>query len=217
MPTLVISDLHLGSKFCRYDRLCEWIAGLPDGIELVLNGDIVHAPRPDTREEHLDLLDTLKQMTATRRVVWVAGNHDPECRMADPGNIEFKPTHRIGENIIVAHGHQFEARNLLTGICFLVFRGLYKLHLKLGGPSMHVARYARKFPTFFRVFRSGISANAVQFAKKHGCRTVACGHTHYPEDAVIDGVRYVNTGSWTEEPFCCLFVDDGVMELRKNE
>jgi UDP-2,3-diacylglucosamine pyrophosphatase LpxH len=29
---------------------------------------------------------------------------------------------------------------------------------------------------------------------------VTCGHTHYAEDVVIDGIRYLNTGAWTEAP-----------------
>jgi UDP-2,3-diacylglucosamine pyrophosphatase LpxH len=29
-----------------------------------------------------------------------------------------------------------------------------------------------------------------------GCKTVICGHMHFPEDRLINGVRYVNTGDW---------------------
>ena len=215
MPTHIISDLHLGSAFCAYDQARKWIAELPTDGDLVLNGDVVHAGRADFRNDHLELLEVLKDMAKDRHIVWVAGNHDPECTLSDPGNIEFKPFHKIGDNLIVAHGHKFEHRTFFTGICFALFRHLYRFHLRMGGPTMHVAKYARKFPVLFKVFREGISSSAVRFAKQHGCRNVTCGHTHYAEELAADGVRYLNTGSWTEEPFHCIFADDETIELRQ--
>jgi hypothetical protein len=31
---------------------------------------------------------------------------------------------------------------------------------------------------------------------------VTCGHTHLPMVAEDDGVRYINSGTWTEAPPC---------------
>ena len=33
---------------------------------------------------------------------------------------------------------------------------------------------------------------------KHNCDTVMCGHIHHPDDKIIDGVRYLNTGDFIE-------------------
>ncbi|MFZ5478548.1 MAG: metallophosphoesterase family protein [Myxococcota bacterium] len=38
---------------------------------------------------------------------------------------------------------------------------------------------------------------AVAFAKQELARVVVCGHSHMPANFVKDGVRFVNTGSWT--------------------
>ncbi len=35
-----------------------------------------------------------------------------------------------------------------------------------------------------------------------GFRFVTCGHTHLPLEAEHDGVRYVNSGTWTDHPPC---------------
>jgi UDP-2,3-diacylglucosamine pyrophosphatase LpxH len=35
-------------------------------------------------------------------------------------------------------------------------------------------------------------------AKKHHCHSVICGHIHHPEDRMVDGIRYLNTGDWIE-------------------
>ena len=215
MPTLIISDLHLGSNFCQYDKLRAWLEDLPDGVDLVLNGDVVHAKHSDFVEEHLALLGDLRRMAETRRIVWVEGNHEKHHNSLDRGCIEYVPWHRIGPDLVVAHGHHFEARGFLALISFSVFRQIYKLHRRLGGPPMHVARYARQFPVLFSVFRNAITRNAVRFARRHDARTVVCGHTHFSEERALDGVRYFNTGSWTELPSSCLFVDDKTIELRE--
>jgi UDP-2,3-diacylglucosamine pyrophosphatase LpxH len=35
-------------------------------------------------------------------------------------------------------------------------------------------------------------------AAKRNCHTVICGHIHNPEDKIVSGVRYINTGDWVE-------------------
>ncbi|MEE4606925.1 MAG: hypothetical protein V2J65_37000, partial [Desulfobacteraceae bacterium] len=56
-----------------------------------------------------------------------------------------------------------------------------------------------------------IALNAVSCAIENGFEAVTCGHTHYPEDMVVDGIRYINTGAWTELPAHYLYVTaDGI-------
>ena len=50
---------------------------------------------------------------------------------------------------------------------------------------------AVKFITQFEI-------ELVRQAKKHKCDTVICGHIHHPEDRMVDGIRYLNTGDWIE-------------------
>jgi hypothetical protein len=45
-------------------------------------------------------------------------------------------------------------------------------------------------------------SGAVEFARSRGCNAVTCGHTHLPLVAEVDGVRYINSGTWTEQPPC---------------
>jgi UDP-2,3-diacylglucosamine pyrophosphatase LpxH len=64
--------------------------------------------------------------------------------------------------------------------------------------------------TQWRRESEGVLHGAVRHARKRGVQTVICGHTHEPVDETVDGIRYINSGSWTEEP--CSFVtvgDDG--------
>lgn len=38
----------------------------------------------------------------------------------------------------------------------------------------------------------------VDFARKRDCEGVICGHIHHPENRMIDGIHYLNSGDWVE-------------------
>jgi UDP-2,3-diacylglucosamine pyrophosphatase LpxH len=59
--------------------------------------------------------------------------------------------------------------------------------------------------------------NAVNCAVENGYEAVTCGHTHYPEDRLINGIRYINTGAWTESPTYYLLVTDDILSLKRFE
>ena len=46
-------------------------------------------------------------------------------------------------------------------------------------------------------------------ATKKGCNGVMCGHIHQPEDRMIDGKRYINSGDWVENMSAILIGKDG--------
>ena len=60
-------------------------------------------------------------------------------------------------------------------------------------------------------------ANAVNFALENGYDAVTCGHTHFAEDIVLNGIRYINTGAWTEFPAFFLLITDNEMSLEKTD
>ena len=50
---------------------------------------------------------------------------------------------------------------------------------------------------------------AVDYARNHGFRSVTCGHTHLPMVTEHAGVRYINSGTWTEFAPCPFVVVTG--------
>ena len=85
----------------------------------------------------------------------------------------------------------------------------------MGARPVHVAEYAKKWTAFYRVLRNSVARNAVQCAAENGFEAVTCGHTHYPEDVTLDGIRYINTGAWTESPAHYLHLTDHKMALNQ--
>jgi UDP-2,3-diacylglucosamine pyrophosphatase LpxH len=43
---------------------------------------------------------------------------------------------------------------------------------------------------------------------KHNCTTVMCGHIHHPDDKIINGVRYLNTGDFIENNSYIIYNND---------
>ena len=215
MNTIVLSDLHIGSRYFISGPLKGFFAGLPEDTELVLNGDTVDRRRFRMSPLQKDALDLIRQESLRRRVVWVWGNHDWKYMLPDPAEITFVRNYSVGKRLFVSHGHGFDFITAPIKPLIFLIRVLHDYRVDRGADHVHVAFAAKKYSGLYRVLRSHITASAVRFARKNGYEAVACGHTHYVEDAIVDGIRYINTGSWTEPPVTFLLVNDKEIVLQK--
>ena len=213
MNVVVVSDLHLGSEYCLSSELLLLLSSIPAGAALVLNGDTIDRWSRGLPDEHEQVLDLLRSESFKRKVVWVRGNHDETFRMDDPGRIEFTSSFSIDQKLIVMHGDDFHNKRPYHDIFIRLFRFMHNMRIRLGAESVHVAYYAKKFTVLYDVLLEHVRMNAVEHAKENGFPAIVCGHTHYVEDTTVDGVRYINTGSWTEESGQYLLVDNEHMEL----
>lgn len=213
MHTIVVSDIHHGSKHCEIERFIAFLRGLPPDADLVLNGDVVNRLHHPFPERHLHALDLLRHESERRRVIWVRGNHDEDFELPDPARIVFTRSHAIDRRLTISHGHHFDNVMPRSRLFISVFRMFHRLRILLGADSVHVAYYAKRFPFLYAVLRNAVAMNAVEYARENGFQAVACGHTHYVEERTIEGIRYCNTGSWTEEPVYFLEVRDADMHL----
>jgi UDP-2,3-diacylglucosamine pyrophosphatase LpxH len=53
-------------------------------------------------------------------------------------------------------------------------------------------------------------------AEKQGCDGVICGHIHQPEDRMINGKRYLNSGDWVENMSAILIDYHGRVYMYNN-
>jgi len=212
--TFVISDLHLGSRHFCHGNFLEWLAGLPASAPLILNGDIIDDPRKPLAEAHRAVLERLVQESHCRPLIWVYGNHDDGVVLEDPGRIQFARHWQIDQRLLIVHGDNLDEIMPRHHLFKKVFRLVYRLHVKLGFPDVHVAQYAKKWGFFYRVLNDHVAHKALKAARSQGFAAVTCGHTHAAMDLRHDGVRYLNTGAWTEEPHHFLEVDEDTIRLR---
>jgi UDP-2,3-diacylglucosamine pyrophosphatase LpxH len=58
-----------------------------------------------------------------------------------------------------------------------------------------------------------VIAGGIPHARERGCIGFIAGHTHYPDDEMVDGLRYLNTGCWVDSPCTYVRIQRGRAEL----
>lgn len=200
LPTVVVSDVHLGSPYCRYGAFQAFLNSLPENTSLVLNGDTIDKPGERLPPEGMVLVEELAADFAGRVVV-IRGNHDENDQLLVSRGLS--PVESVAvpaAGTYICHGDQFHLARRHHNLFVSTFRALHRLRVRLGAAPIHVAQYAKKWGFFYKILRHAVRDNAIQFARENGYRTIVCGHVHFPEDSLSDGIRYVNTGCWTESP-----------------
>ncbi|MBW1801186.1 MAG: metallophosphoesterase, partial [Deltaproteobacteria bacterium] len=194
----------------KFDR---FLSDIPQNADLILNGDIIDSPLSELWPGHKRIMQMVAQVSYRQRVIWLRGNHDNGYIPEDFGEVQFKRIHAIEKRLLIAHGDDFDEIMPRSQAFMKAFRFMHNLRVKLGAKPVHVAHYAKRWKNLYKMLRHNVMVNAVNCALEKGFDAVACGHTHFPEEAVFKGVRYINTGSWTEFPAFCLKVTDSGMAL----
>jgi UDP-2,3-diacylglucosamine pyrophosphatase LpxH len=215
MISVVTGDVHLGSQFCHDEAFLAWMEALPQGASLILNGDVLDDPDQPLPARHHVALERLVELSFEREVVWVLGNHDDTVHLAEPGRIRFVRHWVIAQRALVIHGDGFDEVMPRHRWFIRVFRFLHRMRQQLGAHPIHVAEYAKKWKPLYQVLTQNVMENAVATAKEGGFEAVICGHTHYGIDVLHDGIRYLNTGAWTEEPFFWVCVQREDIEMKR--
>jgi UDP-2,3-diacylglucosamine pyrophosphatase LpxH len=214
---IIVSDLHIGSRFFASDAFEQFLDQMPEDCELVLNGDVIDKPYEDLNPLQQQTLDRIKQRSLRQRVIWLQGNHDNGYVPDQFGNVVFQRSHTVENRLLITHGDDFDEIMPRNQLFMKAFKLLHTIRVKLGARPVHVAEYAKKWPSFYKVLRKNVMTNAVKCGIENGYEAVICGHTHYAEDVVFNGVRYINTGAWTEFPSYFLHVNNENMHLKKVE
>ena len=235
LRALFLSDIHLGSRACRSDRLIEFLRHhRADVIYLV--GDIVDAWRlranwywPPAHDAVLQEL--LQAALRGTRVIYVPGNHDEFLR--DYCGIHFAGIEVVestihtaadGRRYVVTHGDRFDrlvkrTRRLapmahradLTVIA--VNSGLNRMRRLLGLPSSSLIQWIKhKFKTASS-YISDFEKSLAHLARQEAVDGVICGHVHHATIHEQFGVRYINCGDWVESCTAVAESHDGRFEI----
>ena len=215
MNAIIVSDLHIGSKFFLYQDFKFFLNNVPQDAEFILNGDIIENPYANLKATDQQILDALAEMSRNQKVVWVRGNHDNGYIPQNLGNIDIKPYHSIQKRLFITHGDFFDKVMPQSRAFIKAFKFMHDLRVRLGARPVHVAEYAKRWKCFYGYLRKDVMLNAVNYARKNGFKAVTCGHTHYAEEQFVNGIQYINTGAWTERPAYYLRLADDSIELKK--
>jgi UDP-2,3-diacylglucosamine pyrophosphatase LpxH len=232
---IVVSDLHLGTKDSKAEEFIEFLEKHPTDL-LILNGDIIDGWALNRgakwKKQHTKVISKLLKLSNKTQIVWIRGNHDEFLQ-------EFMGNHfggiEIREDYVLDICNTVESYYIFHGDVIDIFITKYKWLSKIGAVGYDFALWLNRWYNKYRVWRklpyqsisqkikSGVKAatnyvndfevTALSMASKKGCHGVMCGHIHQPEDRMINGKRYLNSGDWVENMTAICVEDTGRIYL----
>lgn len=232
---IVVSDLHLGTKDSKAEEFIEFIEKHPTDL-LILNGDIIDGWALNRgakwKKQHTKVISKLLKLSNKTQIIWIRGNHDEFLQ-------EFMGNHfggiEIREDYVLDIRNTVESYYIFHGDVIDIFITKYKWLSKIGAVGYDFALWLNRWYNKYRVWRklpyqsisqkikSGVKAatnyvndfevTALSMASKKGCHGVMCGHIHQPEDRMINGKRYLNSGDWVENMTAICVEDTGRIYL----
>lgn len=213
--TLIVSDLHLGSRLSRAEDVHQLLRTLPFR-RLILLGDIfcdLNFRR--LKGEHWKLLSYIRKLSNPKRhveVVWVEGNHDRGLTevMSHLVGVRVYQEYRwkfAGRRFLAIHGHQFD--RFLVNNAALSALGEY-LHTqiqKLDSNRKGLAKFLDRQNAKWLRLSPKVASGALAYARARGADVIFCGHTHEAMQAEKNGVLYFNSGCWTNDDPTYIAVD----------
>lgn len=233
--SIFISDVHLGSKYCRPEPLQELLSNVACE-KLYIVGDFCDGwllrRRWLWKPEYVGLVENIKSLQARGpQIFYLLGNHDRclQSWIEEWGAfwIGEKIVHECadGRRLLVIHGDQFDRSQhrfkRVANISALLHEGA------LGGSRLanrvltEVGLQERRLATALTVpikalahSFSQFNRRAKQLSEQHDCQGILCGHTHAPrvhEDG--DGFAFLNSGDWLEHCTAIVESHSGQLEL----
>ena len=225
MKTLIISDLHIGSKGCQTDSILELLKN-ESYDRYILVGDIIDGwlfkKYKKFSYQHTKVIRRLLKLSKNKEIIWISGNHDEFLRKYIPveiGNIKVMDEF-IENGVWYCHGDKYDGIIKMHWLGILGSLG-YDLaividrFLKRFNKKTSLSKYLKDNVKAAVSFLIDFENEMVRQAKKRKCHTVVCGHIHTPNYKIIDGVDYLNCGDWIEN--CSYIVlEDNKFELKTN-
>jgi UDP-2,3-diacylglucosamine pyrophosphatase LpxH len=226
IQALFISDVHLGSKGSNATEVLEVLKLYQPEI-LFLVGDIIDGWLLKRKfrwpQSHTNVLRKILSYSKNgTKVIYIPGNHDEFVRDYDDlhfGNIEIHNEY-VWNNTYITHGDLYDGVVKLKWLGILGSVG-YDLaisidrRLKSWGYKRSLSKYLKNKVKEAVKFMTSFEEEIVRQGIKHNCDTVMCGHIHHPDDKVINGIRYLNTGDWIENNSYIIY-NEGKYECIKH-
>lgn len=220
--TIVLSDIHLGTKFSKVKEVSGFLSSV-DCDTLILNGDTIDGWQvskndyeywgPDQARFFRIIMKMVEKHGTT--VYFLRGNHDDFLDKIIPmqmGSLNILKDMEIvsgGKKYFVTHGDVFDS--ITSGMRWMAKLGdvMYNILLRINVLYNRWQAFRDKpYYSFSQEIKnkvkkavsktSNFDQMLTDMARAKGCDGVICGHIHRPEDRMIGGIHYLNSGDWVE-------------------
>jgi UDP-2,3-diacylglucosamine pyrophosphatase LpxH len=233
--TIIISDVHLGTKDCKAKELAKFLK-YNHCRRLILNGDIIDGwnlkRRGKWKKHDTRVFRRILSMIEHHgtEVIYVRGNHDDFLDKLLPlqiGNIKIVDHYEVKKvncTYYVTHGDIFDVVSSklkwlakIGDVGYKLLLWLNRAHNKRralhGLPYDSVSQKMKGRVKLAVNFISDFEKVMVDYAKQKGYNGVICGHIHKPDNKMVDDVHYLNSGDWVETMSALVETIDGDWEV----
>lgn len=218
--TLIISDLHLGSKVSRSKRAVNFLKTF-QFKRLILLGDIFeNLDFTNLRESDWEFLSLISKLSETKKIIWVEGNHDLGVAKIFIGTskVQVKTSYYWKyqkKRYLAMHGHQFD--NFLVENEFLGFvaNQVYNAIQIIDFKDKRISRFIKGTSKGWLRLSKKVAERALLYAKLQGVDYIFCGHTHKTLQKKSGKTRYYNCGCWTDTPSGYITIDKSEIKINK--
>jgi len=218
--TLIISDLHLGSRVSRSKEAADLLKTF-QFKKLILLGDIFEDLNFNRlRENDWKFISLLGKISKTSKVRWVEGNHDFGLSKIF-GNLIGAKVYKIYQwqfnrkKYAAIHGHQFDnflVNNVILG--FLASK-VYNLIQLLDFEDKRVSRFVKRSSKGWLRLSDKVAKRAIMYARLRRIDYIFCGHTHKAMEQKRGKITYYNSGDWTDVPSTYITLDKESIKIHK--
>lgn len=220
--TIVVSDIHLGTSHSKVDQVSDFLRRV-DCDRLIMNGDIIdgwHLQKSDVNKwekKYTHFFNIIMKMMEKHgtEVIYIRGNHDDfldnitPLKLVSINIVKDYLLESNGKHYFVTHGDVFDKVTTrmkwlaklgdIGYTALLWLNGLYnKYRMKRGKPYYSFSQVIKQKVKSAVSYISDFENVLVDFARARECDGVICGHVHRPENRMISGIHYMNSGDWVE-------------------
>jgi len=220
--TIVISDIHLGSPHSGVREVSDFLNSV-DCDKLIMDGDIIDGWQLENSRDqkwtpmHSNFFKVIFDMVERHNteIIYIIGNHDDFLdRMAPVKMFGMKILNEYileecGKKYVVIHGHAFDS--ITSRFRFIArwgdiaynalirFNNIWnRARVRQGRPYYSLSQVIKQKVKEAVSAISGFEEDLEFYAKAKGCDGIICGHIHHPEDKMLHGIHYLNSGDWVE-------------------
>jgi UDP-2,3-diacylglucosamine pyrophosphatase LpxH len=205
--TIIISDIHLGSKVTRTREIIELLSRV-NFKRLIINGDVFDSINMRRLDKHhwkvLSLLRKLTNKNNQHEVIWIRGNHDGFSDLLTQllglkvyNEYEFSID---GKKALVLHGDIFDTFTSRFPLISEIADRFYRFSLYIDPIKMRFGRWLKRNSKTFIRNTIKVRERAIAYARHKQVDYIICGHTHHAEALTEDRITYLNSGCWTDSP-----------------
>ena len=209
IEALFLSDVHLGIKGSNADGVVDILKQFNPKY-LFLVGDIIDGWMLKRKfrwsQSHTNVIRKILSYSKNgTKIIYIPGNHDEFMRNyigLTFGSVEIHNEY-IWKDTLITHGDLYDGvvqlkwLGILGSIGYDIAISIDRF-LKKWGVKRSLSKYLKLKVKEAMKFITQYEMELVRQAKNNKCSNVVSGHIHYPEDKMIDGIRYLNCGDWIE-------------------